>query len=570
MPKFDDEKQRKKLQVLRLQEEEDLVKTLANSKYHIPYVDMSKVVVENEALKVIDENRARELEVAPFNIAQKKLLIAVRAPQGEGVEAFGKELEKKGYKISWFMASRKSLEKVWQRYEEISQAEKIKAGSLDISGETLLKTAEQIKFLEDIDKLIKESGNLNSTHKVSKIIEIIFAGAISLGGSDVHMEPGENDVTIRIRLDGILHDITKIDFATYKFIDSRIKLLSGLKLTKNKAQDGRFSIWLEKDEVSMRTSVIPGAYGEGIVMRILNPKSIRVGVDELGIEDKLYKIVSREIEKPNGLILITGPTGSGKTTSLYSFLGEIYSPEIKILTIENPVEYHLAGITQTQTNDQKGYGFAEGLKSALRQDPDVIMVGEIRDTETARIAVESSLTGHMVFSTLHTNNAAGVVPRLIDLGVNPKILASALSLSIAQRLVRKLCVHCKQKKEPTDEESKIITKTLERASNLGKDLASYNISAKQKPVLWEAPGCDKCNGLGYKGRIGIFEAILADEELQQIMPMNPSEGEIKEIAEKQGILNMTEDGIIKAVVGITSFEEVKKVVDVYEFIEDEL
>ncbi len=566
-PQFDDEREIKKLEILRLQEEEDLSKALSATKYHIPYVDLTKVVLENEALKAIPEEIARELEVGPFNIAGRKLLVAVRAPERTGLKALEEDLKREGYIVSWFMASHASLERVWSRYKEVSQAEKIKAGSLEISGDMLLKTAEKIKLLEDIKTLIDSTNAESATHRVSKIIEIIFAGAIALGASDVHIEPGQDDVALRIRLDGILHEISKIDYKTFEFINSRLKLLSGLKLAHNKAQDGRFSIFVNGEEISMRTSIIPGAFGEGIVMRILNPKSIQVELEELGIEKKMYSIISREIEKPNGLILITGPTGSGKSTSLYAFLRRIYSPEIKILTIEEPVEYHLAGITQTQTNPERGYDFLEGLKSALRQDPDVIMVGEIRDGDTAKIAVESSLTGHLVFSTLHTNNAAGVVPRLIDLGVNPKILASALSLSIAQRLTRKLCNSCKIKRAVTKEEETVIRKTLERAEKLGKNLSEYNVSSKQKFELYTAPGCEACNGIGYKGRIGVFEAILADKALQDIMPMNPSEREIKEIAEKQGILNMVEDGLIKCVTGITSLEELKKVVDIYEYVE---
>ena len=568
MATFDDEKQDKKLELLYLQEEESLAKTLAETKYHIPYVDLGKVVLENEALKAVPEDIARKLEIAPFNIAGRKLLVAVRAPERAGIEAFEADLRSEGYIVSWFMASHASLVRAWDRYEELSQAEKIKAGSLEISGDMLLKTAEKIKLLEDIKTLIDSTNNETSTHRVSKIIEIIFAGAIALGASDVHIEPEDGHVRLRIRLDGILHNITFIDYKTFEFINSRLKLLSGLKLAHNKAQDGRFSIFVKGEEISMRTSIIPGAFGEGIVMRILNPKSIQVDLEDMGIEKKIYRIISREIDKPNGLILITGPTGSGKSTSLYAFLRRIYSPEIKILTIEEPVEYHLEGITQTQTNPEKGYDFLEGLKSALRQDPDVVMVGEIRDGETAKIAVEASLTGHMVFSTLHTNNAAGVVPRLIDLGVNPKILASALSMAIAQRLTRKLCNKCKVKRPVTKEEEDTIRKTLVRAEKLGKDLKEYNVDSKQKIELYTAPGCVACNGTGYKGRIGVFEAIMADEAIQNIMPMNPSEKEIKDISEKQGILNMVEDGLIKCITGVTSIEELKKVVDIYEYAED--
>jgi type II secretory ATPase GspE/PulE/Tfp pilus assembly ATPase PilB-like protein len=282
------------------------------------------------------------------------------------------------------------------------------------------------------------------------------------------------------------------------------------------------------------------------------------------MDSYLYDIVLKEIAKPNGLILVTGPTGSGKTTTLYAFLRKIYSTEINIITIEDPVEYRLKGITQTQISDAKEYGFAEGLKAALRQDPDVIMVGEIRDSETAKTAVQSALTGHLVFSTLHTNNAAGVIPRLSDLEVNPKIMPSALSLSIAQRLVRKLCDKCKKEKVIKESESNTIKIVLEKMKENGKDLNRYNLDINTGFKLYEPVGCEECNQTGYKGRIGIFEAIKTDENIERIMPNNPSEREIKQIANKQGMLSMREDGVIKMLKGVTSFDEVLSVVDLNE------
>jgi type II secretory ATPase GspE/PulE/Tfp pilus assembly ATPase PilB-like protein len=287
-------------------------------------------------------------------------------------------------------------------------------------------------------------------------------------------------------------------------------------------------------------------------------------MEDMGIESYLFSIINEQIKKPNGLILVTGPTGSGKTTTLYSFLRKIYSPEIKIITIEDPVEYRLTGVTQTQTNNSESYGFLEGLRSALRQDPDVIMVGEIRDAETAEIAVQSALTGHMVFSTLHTNNAAGVIPRLIDLQVNPKILVSALSLSIAQRLVRKLCVVCKKEKEVSNREKEVIKQIIEGMKEEGKDISKYNIHTEGELKFYGAVGCDACNMTGYKGRMGIFEAIRTDENIEKIMPMNPSEREIKRVARTQGILSMRQDGVVKILNGITSIEEVQSVVDLNE------
>ena len=316
----------------------------------------------------------------------------------------------------------------------------------------------------------------------------------------------------------------------------------------------------EKIEISFRTSLIPGAYGESIVLRILNPKSIRVQLDQMGISAPMYELFMKEIKKPHGMILLTGPTGSGKTTTLYAFLQKIFSPEIKIITIEDPIEYHLPGITQTQVDHKLGYTFLEGLRSALRQDPDSIMVGEIRDSETAKIAVESALTGHLVFSTLHTNNASGVIPRLIDLDVNPKILVSALSLSIAQRLVRKLCTECRFERPVTEKETALIQKIWDNAVANKKDIGAFGVQ-RDIQTLVAAKGCTHCNHTGYKGRLGVFEAIQMDENIEHIIMQNPTERDIKKIADQQGTLDMREDGLVKILQGITDFEEVQSVVD---------
>lgn len=560
-----DEKNKKFVDDLHLKEEEELVETLARDKYGIPSINLTGVGIENEALKLIDEKRARELEVAPFNLSGKIVSIAVRAPARDDIRIFEEEIEKKGYVIKWFMASRASLEKAWARYEEISYAAKVKSGSLDVSEESLKKLADEIKSVEDVLKAIEEVKQNDNTHKVSRMLEIMIGGSIGIGASDIHLEPEETNVRFRMRIDGILQEILRIDYPTFKFLNSRIKLLAGMKLTTTQSsQDGRFSIWLDKDEISLRVSAMPGAYGESIVMRILNPKSIRVQVEELGMTEKLYKQTLLEIQKPNGLILITGPTGSGKTTTLYAFMQKIYSPEIKIITIEDPVEYHLPGLSQTQVEPDKGYTFFEGLKSALRQDPDVIMVGEIRDPDTAKTAVESALTGHLVFSTLHTNNAGGVVPRLIDLEVNPKILVSALKMSIAQRLVRKLCTECRKKVGATPEEETLLKKIIDDAKAEGKDMTEYGINTQPPYEIYAPVGCDKCNKTGYRGRIGIFEAILTDDAMEALIPQNPSEHEIKKVSEKQGILDMKEDGVLKILNGTTSLEEVKSVVDLEE------
>jgi type IV pilus assembly protein PilB len=565
MAKFDEEKQNKQIAELRLQEEEDLIQVLAQSKYNLPYINLSGVVVENEALKFIEEKDARESGIAPFKLIGKSLHIAIRTPLKKEVEEFKEKIKNLGYVPFIYMASAASLEKVWERYGEISQAKESMSGGLDISGETLLQLAQNIKTIKDIEPAIIQSAATSKMHAISKMLEIIMAGGIALEASDIHIEPEEDRVRLRYRLDGVLHDVMFFELKKFQLLSSRIKLLSGLKLTmENKNQDGRFSIFIKDEEISIRTSTVPGAYGESIVMRILNPKSIQVELKEMGIDPRLYDILSREIVKPHGMLLVTGPTGSGKTTTLYAFLRKIYTPDIKIITIEDPIEYHLRGVTQTQTDHKRGYTFLEGLRAALRQDPDVIMVGEIRDAETAKIAVEAALTGHMVFSTLHTNNAAGVIPRLIDLDVNAKIMASALTVSMAQRLIRKLCSNCKKSKKPDPQEEKEIRDILNKTVAEKKDLSFYGIKADQEIIVWEPVGCEVCNFIGYKGRIGVFEVILTDEAIEKAIPQNPSEREIKNIAQAQGILDMKEDGVVKILKGITSLEEVKGVVDFYE------
>ncbi|HBB54047.1 TPA: hypothetical protein DEQ22_01785 [Candidatus Nomurabacteria bacterium] len=564
MAKFDEEKQERQLEDLRKQEEEQLVATLAESKYGLPYIDLYRLGIDNEALRAISEEESREMHVAPFKLFGKNIFIAIRTPSDDLQKKLKDDMERKNLVPVFYMASTASINKVWNRYKEISMAESSKIGGLDISGEVLRETAKKIEKIQDIQKMVTEALEGNKIHKISRLLEIILAGAIAIKASDIHIEPEKERGRLRLRLDGILQDVNFFGLDVYRLINSRIKLLSGMKLTSTIAQDGRFNIMEGSDEISIRSSLIPGSYGESIVMRILDPKSLQVELEELGIEPYLFGIVKEEIIKPNGLILVTGPTGSGKTTTLYAFLRRIYSPEINIITIEDPVEYHLPGITQTQVNTERGYTFPEGLRSILRQDPDVIMVGEVRDGDTAEIAVQSALTGHMVFSTLHTNNAAGVIPRLIDLGVNPKILVSALSISLAQRLVRKLCAFCKKEKEASLEETKIIKRILDGMEAEGKKASDYKVNPEGPYKIFTAPGCDKCNMTGYHGRIGIFEAIRTDETIEKIIPENPSEREIKKVASVQGILSMRQDGLIKMLNGITSVEEVQSVVDLNE------
>ena len=564
MSDFDEAKQNKQLEDLQKEEEEQLVQMLAESRYGLPYVDMSRLGIDTKSLRAISEKDAHDLRVGPFKLSGKNIYIGILSPTEDLISKLKEEMQGKNLVPTFYMISHSSLNKIWNRYKEISMAESSRVGGIEISAEILRNTAKNITKMQDIEKYITGAMEGNQVHKISHILEIILAGAIAIKASDIHIEAEQDRARLRLRLDGVLQDVMFFTHEIYHLLNSRIKLLSGMKLTSVVAQDGRFSIEEDVEEISIRASMIPGAYGESIVMRILDPKSIQGKLEEFGIEPFLFSVIEQEIKKPNGLILITGPTGSGKTTTLYAFLRKIYSSEIKIITIEDPIEYHLPGITQTQTNEEKGYTFLEGLRSALRQDPDVVMVGEIRDAETAKIAIESALTGHMVFSTLHTNNAAGVIPRLIDLDVNPKIMVSALSLSIAQRLVRRLCQFCKKEVAPTENEAAVMKSVTDSIKEEGKSLSNYNINPDASFKLYAPVGCEKCNLTGFKGRIGIFEAIKTDEAIEKIIPQNPSEREIKKIAKTQGILSMRQDGMVKIINGLTSYEEVQSVVDLTE------
>ncbi|HEY4494493.1 MAG TPA: ATPase, T2SS/T4P/T4SS family, partial [Candidatus Paceibacterota bacterium] len=443
MIEFNEDKQNRKVAELLRKEEEELVQLLS-AKYSLEYVDLTSVSINTDALRLIEEKISREVKIAAYAIVDKKVRIAARNPESPKVQEILETLRKKGYEPILYICSTVSLEKAWASYKDLSFAYESKAGSLEVSSEEIAEIVSQIKSLTEIKEIIEKTLSMKKSYRVSRILETILAGALATEASDVHIEPEETYIRLRYRLDGVLVNVLDFDRDTYNLLLSRIKLLSGLKLNiKKDSQDGRFSVHIGKDDIEIRTSVLPGAYDESIVMRLLNPKSISVPLEELGIPEKLLGIILKEIDKPNGMVLTTGPTGSGKTTTLYAFIKKIHNPQVKIITIEDPIEYHLPGIVQTQVNE-KGYTFLEGLRAAVRQDPDIIMIGEVRDSETAAIAINSALTGHLVFSTLHTNNAAGAFPRLIDLGVNPKVISSALSVILAQRLVRRLCPYCKK------------------------------------------------------------------------------------------------------------------------------
>jgi type IV pilus assembly protein PilB len=552
----DEEKQEKRLEELRKKEEEEVIRILA-TRYGLNFVDLKPIPINTDALRLIPENLAREAKMAVFEKIGKKIQVVVFSPKNEKATIILKNLEAEGYKLQVNMATTASLEKAWDRYHDLSYAVNTTAGTFDISTTQVTEYMEKIKKIEDVSIIIKEILTLKKAYKISKMLEAMIAGSLALSASDIHIEPEEKYIRIRFRLDGVLINVFDFDIETYELLLSRMKLLSGMKLNvKNTAQDGRFSVKILNNDIEIRSSILPGAYNESMVMRLLNPKSIAVPIEELGIQDRTLSVLMEQIKRPNGMLLITGPTGSGKTTTLYAFMKKIHSPDVKIITIEDPIEYHLPGIVQTQVDEEKDYTFLSGLRSALRQDPDVIMVGEIRDGETASIAINSALTGHLVFSTLHTNTAAGAFPRLIDLGINPKIISSSINVAMAQRLIRKLCVDCKKEEVPSAKEKAFIDRTVLSITD-----KSY-LDNVQTEKIWRAIGCEKCHKTGYKGRIAITEVILMKKEIEETIINNPSDRDIKAAAASQNLLDMKQDGVIRILKGISSLEELGRVIDI--------
>lgn len=546
------EKTKRKLEALRRKEEEKVTQILSE-KYGIPYTDLTIFPIEIDAIQVLSEDEAREGELAVIQKSGKNLKVAVRSPEKEKTKAVLSRLKKNGYKPSLILVSTSSLKRAWEFYKKVPERHRIEAGIITIKEQLLFSVREEISGFGDIAEKIQKT----LTGRTTEILEIMLAGALAVEASDIHIEPQKKNVRVRLRIDGILHDIIEIPQKVYNLLLSRLKLISELKLNiKDQPQDGRFTIKSGDYEIEIRVSTLPGPAGENIVLRILDPHVIQIDFENLGMQSWIIKTMETELKRPNGMILTTGPTGSGKTTTLYAFLKKIYSPGVKIITIEDPIEYHLSGIEQTQVEPEKGYNFANGLRSIVRQDPDIILVGEIRDLETAEIAMHAALTGHLVFSTLHTNNAAGTVPRLIDLGVKPSIIAPAINITMAQRLVRKLCYACKIKSKLNKDLKKKITKELKGFPK------NVKIPAPEEWQIFEANpnGCPKCNNLGYKGRIGVFEIILIDDNLEQLILKGPSEVEIKKAAHDEGQITMRQDGILKILAGITDFAELERVI----------
>jgi len=539
-----------KFKELRKKEEENATIKLAQS-LGLPYLNLLTQTINLEALALLDKTTSKNAEIAVIEKKDLKLKVCVKNPKDPKTLAVIESLKKRGFQLDLFLVSHQSLKKAWDFYSSIIAKEENITGELEITPENLWQLQEKIHFIDNF-KEIFSNAKLKST---SMVLELIIAGSLSLNSSDIHIEPEEDNARLRFRIDGLLQEAVTLDKATYNHLLNRIKLLSELKLNiTDSPQDGRFSISTDKKSIEIRTSVLPGPNGESIVLRILDPKQLSASVEDLGLLEHDLLTLQEQLKKPNGLIVTTGPTGSGKTTTLYSFLKKINTPGIKIITIEDPIEYHIEGISQSQVDPENNYTFASGLRSILRQDPDVILVGEIRDVETADIALHAALTGHLVFSTLHTNDAPSAILRLIDMNLNPHIIAPAINSIVAQRLVRKVCSKCSKKEKVTEEEYAIIKEALNK---LPKRIKRPEIDENMEII--KAVGCSLCNNTGYKGRIGIFEIFVLNSEAEEVIVSSPTQTELIAIAKKNGMIEMHQDGILKVLNGLTTMEEVHRV-----------
>jgi len=511
-----------------LANQEDLSKLIADY-YKVPYVSAEHLNIPDEVLALIPERTARTYKIAPISQDNGTLKVAMDNPGN--VEALEFIKRHTGLSVIPSYANDISIKQLLNQYKRNIRVE-----------------FDQV-IAENIKKAKLEGNMLQAAERlpVIKVLDTIFEYAIAERASDVHIELQDKEVVVRFRIDGILQDIIKLPRGIDEALIARIKILSNLKLDEKRVpQDGRYKFDLNEDVVSLRISIIPGFYGENVVMRLLRESARALSLEELGITGKMRDLVMKNIKKPNGMMLVTGPTGSGKTTTLYSVLNILNTVSVKICTIEDPIEYGINRVTQIQINPKTGLTFAAGLRALLRHDPDMIMVGEIRDAETAQIAVHAALTGHFVLSTLHTNNAPGTIPRILDMGVEPYLASSTINMVIAQRLVRKICNVCRTEYKPEQ--------TL--AAQINKDFAD----SASKIKFYKGKGCDECRDTGFSGRIGIYEILPVTEEIRGLIAARATTDKIRETAEREGMLSMAQDGIAKVNSGMTTIEEVLRIV----------
>lgn len=518
----------------------------------IPFVSLEKEMIANDILHIIPEPIAKKYGIVAFEKEGNNLKVAMKNP--EDLQTIDFIRKKTGLKIVPCLTSEDNIKIILKQYEKSLKAE---------FGDIISKDSANVSTEDGEDDLEKIAQDL----PIVRIVDTLIKHAILQSASDIHIEPAEKEVRVRYRIDGILHDAMTLPKQVAGGLIARIKVLSNLKLDEHRLpQDGRFKIEKEGYKISFRVSILPVFEGEKIVMRLLDETSKGLTLEKMGLTGESLEKVHQNIKRPNGMILVTGPTGSGKTTTLYTMMDILNTAEVNISTVEDPVEYRMPRVNQTQINPKIGMTFAAALRSLLRQDPDIIMVGEIRDGETMQIAIEAAMTGHLVLSTLHTNSAAGTLPRLLDMGAEAFLVASTVNVVIAQRLVRKLCNDCKvaykleEKEVKNLQESFEMTEIMEIFKKEPQLKGIVNAKSTWKNIDFFRPrGCEQCSNEGYRGRQGIYEVLAMNEEIGKLITANASADEIENKARQEGMQKMYEDGFIKAALGVTSIEEILRV-----------
>lgn len=514
----------------------------------VPYADLNKTGVDDAAMEGVSRKAVVTYRFVPFAIKDKSLLVAMENPEDfQAQEAVKFIARRKGLNPEIFLASNMAIEQALGG-SSVAKAE-IGGALADFSQEIEAAGSVETKDTADLGRFMEEA-------PVTKVVAVIIRHAIEGVASDIHIEPEEKELRIRYRIDGDLHTSLSLPLKVHAAVVSRIKILARLKIDEQRLpQDGRFSVTVDGHGYDFRVSTMPTTYGEKVALRILDKSAGAPSFEDLGLRGPMEKMLTNHLLAPHGIILISGPTGAGKSTTLFSALTVLNKPDVNIVTLEDPVEYEITGVNQTQVHPSIGLTFASGLRSILRQDPDIVMVGEIRDKETAELAVHASLTGHLVLSTIHTNDAIGTVSRLSDMGVDPFLLAASLRLLAAQRLVGKLCEHCK-KEVPIGETLK--EKIVEELANVPADYMTEE-NQRASRVLFESEGCPQCHETGSIGRLGIFEVIPVSRKLRSAMNDTVEYDTLNDVARSEGAITMRQDGLLKALAGEVAYQDVLRV-----------
>lgn len=510
-------------------------------KLGLDFIDLRNYPISNEVLTIMPEAQAQKYKAVSYLRAGDKVKIATSEPENKEFRNFLTSLSKTlNYDFIITVSTPHNIDYSLKLYDLVRPEPRRDKDTIDISEEEKNSFEKDIKSLRDVKENLKKVST-------SYLLDLVFTGAIKMKASDIHIEPDEKESIIRYRIDGVLHPIISTDTETANHLISRIKLMAKMKIDTNKMpQDGKLFITSSGHRIDIRVSTLPEAYGESVVLRIFDKEASMLRLSDLGLNEEQTKTIKSAYEKTHGLVFVAGPTGSGKTTTLYAILDEVNKPGVKIITLEDPIEYDLPGVVQSQIDIEKNYTFASGLRAILRQDPDIVLIGEIRDSETGEMATQASLTGHLVLSTIHTNDAPSALHRLIDIGVQPFLIVDSINLIVSQRLLRRVCPSCKEEYKP----DKIVVEEIKKV--LGKDI--------KVDKLYRGKGCDKCHNTGLSGRLGIFELLMLTEELKKLTLGMAPLAEIKKAAKEAGMKTLEQDGLEKVMLGLTTPEEVWRVV----------